>query len=403
MNPLLHFRNLVLLMLSLTCLGCNGQSARQTFINQEKVDQTPPERYGIPNTINSIDTSAGWTLKGQKILLTGIVYQLDGKTPAPNVVVYYYQTNVEGKYLHKETEERSLPPNSEGQTHGYIRGWVKTDQDGKYFIYTIKPGTYPSRDEPAHVHLTLTDPKMKKSYYIDDVVFDDDVLLTTAKRIKMENRGGGGVVRLVKKGDLHIGERNIILGLNVPNYPIKREQSITSGKDIGEDVISFTPFHAWGPDKGTKTCPVCKYGWYNGVLYFVGNHPNWEEIKQWLTFLESESTKRTKYLKVYFVYGNTKNYDKKLREKELEQLGIELKLKNVALTFVPSFTDKASEVNLNRINEKVESTFIIYRRRRVVNNFINLKPTLSNFKSISLALDQSANEYFNLPSIHDEL
>ncbi|MGF1922674.1 MAG: intradiol ring-cleavage dioxygenase, partial [Bacteroidia bacterium] len=209
-----------------------------------------------------------------------------------------------------------------------------------------------------------------------------------------------GVVRFVQVGELHVGERDIILGSNIPNYPQEKQKVLVSGKGIGEDVISFTPYHAWGPDKGTTTCPVCKYGWYNGVLYFVGDRPNWVEIKAWLLFLEKESAKREQYLKVYFIYGNENNYDKAAREYELAQLGMELQLQKVALTFVRSFADKESEVHLNRINRLAESTFMIYRRTRVINNFVNLKPTRSNFDLISAALDRSANEYFDLPRLN---
>ena len=96
---------------------------------------------------------------------------------------------------------------------------VKTDKDGKYAIYTIRPAAYATQDSPAHIHPIIIEPNREKSYYIDDFVFDDDILLTTARRIKMENRGGSGVVRFVQVGDLFVGERDIILGSNIPNYP----------------------------------------------------------------------------------------------------------------------------------------------------------------------------------------
>ncbi len=35
----------------------------------------------------------------------------------------------------------------------------------------------------------------------------------------MENRGGSGVLKLVQGENLQIGEWNIILGLNIPDYP----------------------------------------------------------------------------------------------------------------------------------------------------------------------------------------
>ncbi len=169
-----------------------------------------------------------------------------------------------------------------------------------------------------------------------------------------------------------------------------------SGKNIGEDIISFTPFHAYGADKGTKTCPICKYGWYHGILYFVGNKPNWNEIKDWLKFLDTESQKREKYLKVYFVYGNETNYNKNNRMQVLEKLGIELDLKKVALTFVPSFKDKSSEVYLNNINPNMNNTFFLYKRSNIFEKYVNLKPNQENFKKIAERLDKSANEYFKL-------
>ncbi|SOE20273.1 protocatechuate 3,4-dioxygenase beta subunit [Spirosomataceae bacterium TFI 002] len=390
-------KSVFLLFVCFNLSNCKGQSAQtQTNILSEDFDKSPPFYYKMPKELSSTDTSPAYKNQGQKILLTGTVFQIDGKTPAPNVILYYYQTNLRGTYATNENEERNMPKNKLGQTHGYIRGWVKTDEQGKYSIYTTKPGTYPSRDEPAHVHISVKEKNLEVPYYLDDFVFDDDQLLTTQRRTKMENRGGSGVIRFVEKQGLWIGERNIILGLNIPNYPIQSMSTVSSGKNIGEDVISFTPFHAYGADKGTITCPICKYGWYNGILYFVGNKPNWEEVKDWLIFLETESTKREKYLKVYLVYGNESEYDKEKRMRELDKLGTELGLQKVALTFVPSFTNKPSEVYLNKINPSVENTFLVYRRSVIIDKYINLKPNGENFEKITRQLDLSANEYFKL-------
>lgn len=386
--------------LLLTCLilvNCNGQiSPKQTDVLSDDFDKTPPFYYKMPQILTSNDTSPAFKKQGQQILLTGTVYEIDGKTPAANVVLYYYQTNTNGIYATNEAEERNMPKNKLGQTHGYIRGWLKTDEQGSYSIYTIKPGSYPSRAESAHIHLTVKEKNMGEPYYIDNFVFDNDPLLTTQTRKEMENRGGSGVIRFVEKDGLWIGERNIILGLNIPDYPIQKDESFNSGKHIGEDIISFTPFHAYGGDKGTQTCPICKYGWYHGILYFVGNQPNWDEVKDWLLFLDQESQKRSEYLKVYLVYGNEANYSKKQRIQELEQLGTALALKKVALTFVPSFDDKSSEVHLNLIDPNVESTFLLYKRSTIIDKYVDLKPNQQNFEKIIKRLDDSANDYFKL-------
>lgn len=389
------------IVLFFSFLNCRGQQTGASAARPNP-DSIAPHLYGRPPQISSTDTSPGWRQNGRQMLITGTVWEPDGKTPAPNIIIYYYQTNTEGRYLHKPGETRSLPPNSQGQTHGYIRGWVKTDSNGRYAIYTVRPGSYPGGDNPAHIHPIVQEPD-KEAYYIDDFVFDDDKLLTTALRRKMENRGGSGVLRLAEQGGLLIGERNIVLGLNIPNYPGKKaEAAINSGRQIGEDLFSFIPFHAWGPDKGTRTCPVCKYGWYQGILYFVGQNPNWAEIKQWLRFLETESVKREKYLKVYFIYGNEDDYTGPAREKLLAALGRELKLEKLALTYVPSWADRDSEIYLNRINPQAENTFLLYKRNTVIDKFINLKPGKANFDLMAKRLDETINEYFYLPGHKQE-
>ncbi|MGB3466473.1 MAG: intradiol ring-cleavage dioxygenase [Cyclobacteriaceae bacterium] len=387
----------IFLLMCISLCNCTGQTTRSdTHTLSDDFGKSMPFYYMMPHHLSASDTSPVFSQQGQKILLTGTVYNRDGKTPASDVILYYYQTNTEGIYATKEGEERNMPRNKLGQTHGFIRGWVKTDEQGNYSIYTIKPGTYPSRDEAAHVHITVKEENMEEPYYIDNFVFDDDPLLTTQRRKNMGNRGGSGVIRFVSQDDLWIGERDIILGLNIPDYPVLNTGSAISGRDIGEDIISFTPFHAYGADKGTTACPICKYGWYHGILYFVGNNPDWGEMKEWLTFLDKESLKREKYLKVYLVYGNENDYDKNGRIQELENLGNELALKKVALTFVSSFEDKASEVYLNKIDPTVGNTFLIYRRSKIIGKYMDLQPKQQNFEKLTKRLDDTVNEYFRL-------
>ena len=72
------------------------------------------------------------------------------------------------------------------------------------------------------------------------------------------------------------------------------------------------------------------------------------------------------------------------------------------MTFVPSFSDSESEIDLNKINQYVENTFIIYRRSKVVDKFVNLNPSEDNFKLLTKGLDQTINEYFDLPKTKQE-
>lgn len=349
---------------------------------------------GMPRHINAVDTSAGWYETGNKLIIKGRVLQRDGRTPAANVIVYYWHTDNKGKYSPAQGAYNAT-------RHGHLRGWVKTGRDGHYEIYTIRPAAYPSGDEPQHIHLLIKEPGIADEYYVDDLVFDDDPLLyqKTRRAFRSENRGGSGVLRIGMRKSIQFAIHDIILGLNIPNYPSAIGIQQSSGLEIGEDSPSFGPTHAWGPDKGTEACPVCKYGRYHGILYFVGNRPNWPDIKKWLVFLETESKMRGKYLKAYFVYGNEKGFDRELRQRELAAVGKELGIRQVAITFVPSLRDTVSEVHLNKINPTSENTFIIYRNRTIIDKRVDISANETNFQIIRSILDQTKTELFSLPSI----
>lgn len=134
------------------------------------------------------------TEPGERLVLTGTVYAVDGTTPAKDVIVYAYQTNAEGVYPTRDDEK------GWARRHGYLRGWIKTDENGRYRFDTIKPGSYPGRSAPAHIHMTVKEPG-KQEYWIDDVVFDDDPFLTNADREEQSNRGGAGIVSLSRTQD----------------------------------------------------------------------------------------------------------------------------------------------------------------------------------------------------------
>ncbi|RYY52654.1 MAG: intradiol ring-cleavage dioxygenase, partial [Chitinophagaceae bacterium] len=344
---------IAILLFILNACGGNHQSTAQGAVAADPatVIGGPFENAGFidikkPAEINATDTSPGWKLNGEKLLIRGKVLRRDGKTAAPGVLVYYYQTDTDGRYLHHPAEPRSMPPNKAGQTHGYIRGWVLTDSAGSYSVFTVRPAPYPTHDEPAHIHVTIQEPGLGNPYYIDEFVFDDDPLLDGSARRKLQNRGGSGILRPHLENGLLVAEHNIILGLNVPGYPEAAKQVRIPGPQVGEDQPSFSPFHVYGPDKGSTACPVCKYGRYDGILYFVGNRPDWTEIKQWLRFLETQSESRGKHLKCYFIYGNSLDAVSAGRNRKLTSMGSELNLNHVALTVVPSFRDEGSDVHL---------------------------------------------------------
>lgn len=162
--------------------------------------------------LNPVDTLPGYNEAATKIKVSGVVYQPDGRTPAEGVILYVYQTNEAGTYPTQGTET------DWAARHGYVRGWVKTGRDGRYTFYTQKPGTYPSRSEPAHIHLVVLEPD-GRYYWLDDFLFAGDPLLTAQHLSPRAPVGGdGGVLHLKREHGQLTGERNLTLGKNVQGY-----------------------------------------------------------------------------------------------------------------------------------------------------------------------------------------
>lgn len=76
---------------------------------------------------------------------------------------------------------------------------------------------YPDGSEPEHIHVTVKEPD-KNEYYLDEYLFDDDPLLTHGKRKHLENRGGSGIMQPKRGNGILTVERNITLGLHIPDY-----------------------------------------------------------------------------------------------------------------------------------------------------------------------------------------
>ena len=166
--------------------------------------------YG-DKVLSAIDTLPMFLETEPKLKVSGVVYHKDGKTPAKDVILYIYHTNREGLYVAKSDAE------GWGKRHGMNRGWIKTKEDGQYTFYTFRPAAYPNGQEPEHIHITVKEPD-KNEYYIEDIFFDDDVLLTEEERGSLKKRGGSGIVRPKMENGILTVERNIVLGLNIPNY-----------------------------------------------------------------------------------------------------------------------------------------------------------------------------------------
>jgi protocatechuate 3,4-dioxygenase, beta subunit len=91
---------------------------------------------------------------GQLIKVEGRVTDEDG-SPVSGVVMEIWQANAAGKYVHEMDDHIApLDPNFTGQ------GRLVTDEDGRYQVFTVKPGAYPVLYSgwwwrPPHIHFSI--------------------------------------------------------------------------------------------------------------------------------------------------------------------------------------------------------------------------------------------------------
>jgi protocatechuate 3,4-dioxygenase, beta subunit len=205
------------LMLLCVHLACSQKGDNTSNKKTEKIVGDGCEgceavyEYGSKK-LTSVDTLPDFHEAGPKLMVTGTIFKKDGKTPAKDVILYVYHTDQKGVYPTKGNEK------GWDKRHGYIRGWIKTGADGQYKFYTLRPGAYPGRQNPEHIHPTIKEPGYKE-YWIDEYLFEDDPILTKRERDSQPGRGGRGIVLPTKdKNGMQIVRRDIILGLNVPGY-----------------------------------------------------------------------------------------------------------------------------------------------------------------------------------------
>jgi len=157
-----------------------------------------------PNDLSSVMVIPGPDEPGERIVLRGRVFEADGRTPAPGVLMYAYHTDATGVYRTEGGETGN------GRRHGVLRGWLRTDEDGRYEIRTIKPGVYPSRTEAAHIHVTLTPPGAEEDW-VPSFLFEGDELITPAERRSSERAGRFGFIVELEPGEggVLVGERDL--------------------------------------------------------------------------------------------------------------------------------------------------------------------------------------------------
>lgn len=104
------------------------------------IDRAQTDR---PSTLGATARIAPASEPGDPLIIRGRLLNLDGAAAA-GAIVFAYHTDRGGLY-----DDSSRGPHS-----WRLRGWARTDADGRFTFESIRPGAYPGGNIPPHVHFT---------------------------------------------------------------------------------------------------------------------------------------------------------------------------------------------------------------------------------------------------------
>ncbi len=161
---------------------------------------------------------------------------------------------------------------------------------------------------------------------------------------------------------------------------------IASGLEVGEMVTPFHPMHVSGPDKGTDTCPPCKYGNRPAVQAWVVNDSveNAEAIAKHLnaSVAKNESADLKGFM-IMLTRGDAcvtacKDIAAKAEKSQMNKIGI---------AHLPATDDAVKNYKVNTGTD-VKNTIFVYQNRKVVAKFVNLKADKEGLAKLDAAIAQ---------------
>jgi protocatechuate 3,4-dioxygenase beta subunit len=144
-----------------------------------------------------------------------------------------------------------------------------------------------------------------------------------------------------------------------------------SGPQKGQSVSAFEPYHATGPDKGTHTCPVCKYGMLPMVQVWVQGAPTEADAKL-LKALDAEAASHVgQKLHAFAIFLRPESAEKSEGAK-LATFASKNGLTHLSLLVADPKDEFVKPYHLSP-NAAVHTTVLVSKRREVIENLVNPK------------------------------
>jgi protocatechuate 3,4-dioxygenase, beta subunit len=159
--------------------------------------------------------------------------------------------------------------------------------------------------------------------------------------------------------------------------------TLSSGLGVGDAVYPFAPTHVTGPDKGTETCPVCKYGGLPAVQVWV----NGDSLKNVTAIAKTINAKAASSKFKAFVVFLINPKDSEQTAKTLADVAEKNKLQNVALTWLDKNSESVTTYKVNT-DSQVKNTVLVYKNRKVTTKFVNFQADKQGLKQLDAAVAQ---------------
>ena len=124
---------------------------------------------------------------GERLIVSGKVFGKDGRTPLAGASVYVYHTDAKGLYTLGTNDNKN----------SRLRGYLRTDEQGRYEFSTIKPASYPNSTIPAHIHYVVTALGFNERVF--EIVFEGDRFINERIRADASKEDSGFSIRPLER------------------------------------------------------------------------------------------------------------------------------------------------------------------------------------------------------------
>lgn len=157
-----------------------------------------------------------------------------------------------------------------------------------------------------------------------------------------------------------------------------------SGIEVGDMVSAYHPKHVSGPDAGTDNCPPCTYGNRPAVQMWFNSSEDVKNIESFAKFLNASVVANKKSELKGFLINLTHC---QMCVDKVTTLAKATPYQEIGIATLPTTDEAVSAYKVNTVKE-IKNTVFVYKNRKVVAKFVNLKADEEGLMALKKAISQ---------------